>query len=45
VLLHEGRIVDEGTLSELVERAGARNLTDAFLKNIGAGTAAGGDAP
>lgn len=44
VLLHEGRIVDEGALSELVERAGARNLTDAFLKNIGAGTAAGGDA-
>ena len=45
VLLHEGRIVDEGTLSELIRRAGARNLTDAFLKNIGAGSAAGGDAP
>lgn len=34
-LLHEGRIVDEGTLEEIVERAGCRNLTDAFLKNIG----------
>ena len=44
ILLHEGRIVDEGTLSELIQRAGARNLTDAFLKNIGAGAAAGGDA-
>jgi sodium transport system ATP-binding protein len=41
ILLHQGRIVDEGTLPELIARAGARNLTDAFLKNIGAGTAAG----
>jgi sodium transport system ATP-binding protein len=44
ILLHEGRVVDEGTLSELIQRAGARNLTDAFLKNIGAVAAAGGDA-
>lgn len=31
-LIHEGRIVDEGTVAELCERAGsAKNLTDAFL--------------
>lgn len=35
-LLHEGRLVDEGTLAELVERSGCANLTDAFLKRIGA---------
>jgi len=34
-LLHQGRIVDHGTLAELLERSGCRNLTDAFLKNIG----------
>jgi sodium transport system ATP-binding protein len=34
-LLHEGRIVDQGTLPELLERSGCRNLTDTFLKNIG----------
>jgi len=34
-LLHEGRIVDEGTLPELLERSGCTNLTDAFLKGIG----------
>lgn len=34
-LLHQGCIVDEGTLPEIVERAGCSNLTDAFLKNIG----------
>ncbi len=34
-LLHEGRLVDEGTLGELVERSGCANLTDAFLKRIG----------
>jgi len=44
LLLHKGRIVDEGTLSELIERAHARNLTDAFLKKIGAVAAEGGDA-
>ncbi len=42
LLLHQGRIVDQGTLPELIERAQARNLTDAFLKNIGA--TQGGDA-
>jgi sodium transport system ATP-binding protein len=35
-LLHEGRLVDEGTLAELIERSGCSNLTDAFLKQIGA---------
>ena len=44
VLLHQGRTVDEGTLPELIERAGARILTDAFLKNIGAGAIPGGGA-
>jgi sodium transport system ATP-binding protein len=34
-LLHQGRIVDHGSLSEIVTRAGCANLTDAFLKNIG----------
>ena len=34
-LLHEGRIVDEGTLPQLLERSGCRNLTDTFLKRIG----------
>jgi sodium transport system ATP-binding protein len=35
VLLHEGRIIDEGTLGALLERSGSRNLTDAFLRQIG----------
>jgi sodium transport system ATP-binding protein len=30
-LLHEGRIVDHGTLEEILDRSGCRNLTDAFL--------------
>jgi sodium transport system ATP-binding protein len=30
-LLHEGRLVDVGTQPELLARAGADNLTDAFL--------------
>jgi sodium transport system ATP-binding protein len=30
-MLYRGRIVDEGTLPELLERSGCRNLTDAFL--------------
>lgn len=34
LLLHEGRIVDEGTLEELLGRSGRRNLTDAFLHLI-----------
>ncbi|MCX6543375.1 MAG: ABC transporter ATP-binding protein [Acidobacteria bacterium] len=35
VLLHEGRIIDQGTLEMLLERSGSRNLTDAFLHQIG----------
>ncbi|MCW5550585.1 MAG: ABC transporter ATP-binding protein [Verrucomicrobiae bacterium] len=30
-LLHEGRIADHGTLTELLTRSGCNNLTDAFL--------------
>ena len=35
LMLHEGRLVDQGTLTELLDRAGCANLTDAFLKNAG----------
>jgi sodium transport system ATP-binding protein len=35
-LLHKGRLVDQGTLPELLERSGCQNLTDAFLKGIAA---------
>jgi sodium transport system ATP-binding protein len=35
LLLHEGRIIDEGTLVELLDRSGCSNLTDAFLHHIG----------
>ncbi len=31
VLLHAGRVVDQGTLPELLERSGCANLTDTFL--------------
>jgi sodium transport system ATP-binding protein len=34
ILLHEGRIIDQGTLAELLERAGQANLTDAFLHHV-----------
>jgi sodium transport system ATP-binding protein len=34
ILLHEGRIIDEGTLAELLDRSGQRNLTDAFLHHV-----------
>ncbi len=34
-LLHNGRMVDEGTLPELLQRSGRANLTDAFLHIIG----------
>jgi sodium transport system ATP-binding protein len=34
LLLHEGRIVDEGTLDALLARTGSHNLTDAFLQRI-----------
>jgi len=30
-----GRIVDSGTLDDLLACAGCRNLTDAFLYNVG----------
>ena len=33
LLLHEGRLIDAGTLPELLARTGARNLTDAFLRH------------
>jgi sodium transport system ATP-binding protein len=35
LLLHEGRLVDQGTLAELLDRSKCANLTDAFLKNAG----------
>ncbi len=35
-LLHQGRLVDQGTIAELLERSGCTNLTDAFLRNIAA---------
>jgi sodium transport system ATP-binding protein len=35
VLLHEGKVLDEGGLGEILERAGCDNLTDAFLKRSG----------
>jgi sodium transport system ATP-binding protein len=34
LLIHEGRLLDEGTLPELLDRTGCRHLTDAFLKRI-----------
>ncbi len=36
VLLHQGQVLDDGTVADVVARAGARNLTDAFLARIGA---------
>jgi len=42
VLLHEGRVIDEGTLEALLERSGSRNLTDAFLRQIGREAATAG---
>lgn len=35
LLLHEGRIVDEGPLPDLLARSGCGNLTDTFLLRIG----------
>jgi sodium transport system ATP-binding protein len=35
LLLHQGRIVDEGALSDLLSRSGCGNLTDTFLLRIG----------
>ena len=39
-LLHQSRIVDHGTLPELLERSGQANLTDAFLHHAGRTSAA-----
>ena len=35
LLLHRGRIIDEGVLDDLLARSGVRNLTDAFLLRVG----------
>src|SRR5512136_2818457 len=35
VLLHGGQVMDAGTLDDLLTCAGCRNLTDAFLYNVG----------
>ena len=40
-LLHQGRIVDEGTLQDLLARSGRANLTDAFLHHAGRAVGAG----
>jgi sodium transport system ATP-binding protein len=37
LLVHRGRLVDAGTLPELLARTGQANLTDAFLQHAGAG--------
>jgi sodium transport system ATP-binding protein len=36
VLLHQGKVIDDGTVADIVGRSGARTLTDAFLSRIGA---------
>lgn len=41
VLIHRGRIVDSGSLAELLARSGRRNLTDAFLHYAEADAASG----
>jgi sodium transport system ATP-binding protein len=33
-LLHEGRVADQGTLPEILQRSGQGNLTDAFLYHV-----------
>jgi sodium transport system ATP-binding protein len=38
LLLHRGRIIDEGVLDDLLARSGCRNLTDAFLLRVGRDT-------
>jgi sodium transport system ATP-binding protein len=35
LLLHRGRIIDEGPLEDLLARSGCGNLTDAFLRRVG----------
>jgi sodium transport system ATP-binding protein len=34
VLIHQGNILDEGTIPTVVERSGTRNLTECFLKLV-----------
>jgi len=40
VLLHRGRVLDQGTVPEVCARAGTRTLTDAFLARVGTEVAA-----
>jgi sodium transport system ATP-binding protein len=35
LLLHEGRVVDQGTIPDLLWRSGCANLTDTFLQRAG----------
>ncbi|MCX6549950.1 MAG: ABC transporter ATP-binding protein [Acidobacteria bacterium] len=35
LLVHHGHVIDEGPLEVLLERSGCRNLTDAFLHQVG----------
>jgi sodium transport system ATP-binding protein len=35
-LMHAGRIIDEGPLADLLDRANQKNLTDAFLHHVNA---------
>jgi len=35
VLIHQGKLLDQGTVAEVCQRAGARTLTDAFLARVG----------
>ena len=35
LLMHRGRIIDEGVIDDLLARSGCRNLTDAFLLRVG----------
>jgi sodium transport system ATP-binding protein len=35
LLMHRGRIIDQGGLEDLLARSGCRNLTDAFLLRVG----------
>jgi sodium transport system ATP-binding protein len=41
-LVHAGRIIDEGTLPELLDRSGQQNLTDAFLHHVSLPSPQGG---
>jgi sodium transport system ATP-binding protein len=36
VLLHQGKVLDDGPVADVIARSGARTLTDAFLSRIGA---------